>query len=111
MQSNETSTNRPLSTSPTEKCFQYQPGFQQPTPHYSPLTHHHSSYQFESGLVLPSLVRVYSYLDASGKAHTIIRAKSSNELNYVNASGAAELSLQILSFLEQGWIDTYRVNA
>ena len=38
---------------------------------------------------------------------TIIRAKSLNELDCGNASGAAEYFLQILSFLEQVWIDAY----
>ena len=58
---------------------------------------------FAQGL-LPSLVRVYSHLDV---LHTIIRAKSLNELTATCVAFAAELSLQILSFLEQVWIDAY----
>ena len=39
-------------------------------------------------------------LTSSGEVHTIIRAKSPNELDCGNASGTAELSLLILSSLE-----------
>ena len=46
-------------------------------------------------------------VELDGKAFTIIRAKSLNELTAVCVAFAAELSLQILSFLEQVWIDAY----
>ena len=47
-------------------------------------------------------------VELDGKEFTIIRAKSLNELDCGNASGAAEYFLQILSFLEQVWIDAYK---
>ena len=53
--------------------------------------------------MLPSLVKVYSHLDV---LRTIIRAKSLFELT-TGIYAAAELSLQILSFLERVWIDAY----
>ena len=54
--------------------------------------------------LLPSRVRVYSHLDV---LHAIIRAKPLYELTAVRVAFTAELSLQILSFLEQVWIDAY----
>ena len=49
-----------------------------------------------------ALIRVYSHLNV---LRTIIRAKYLDELTAVYA--AAELSPQILSFLERVWIDAY----
>ena len=46
-------------------------------------------------------------LTSSGEAHTIICTKSLIELTAVCVAFAAELSLQILSFLERVWIDAY----
>ena len=48
--------------------------------------------------MLPSLVRVYSHLGASGEAHTIIRAKSLNELTAVWVPSPQSFPYRSLAF-------------
>ena len=50
------------------------------------------------------------YVMAVPKLPTL-RAKSLNELDCGNGSAIAELSLQVLSFLELVWIDAFRVTS